>query len=183
MALKISIDIIRNFIANSPYTFKIRNINSYIPRPTPQQRALAMTRGYSDAKRVCRCIKNAVYTSGNFKGQNVLGTIFSEINHFIHNLNSYPNQNSFDQAHDNLCLSICGNYNGYNSVGKPCSHRITYGIAQKILNMTLKYMYVEHRLNPSFGLLPNNVEGFFHCPVDSYILSGLNLVNNTYNNS
>jgi len=140
-----------------------------------------MIRGYADVKRRCYYIRNARYTVDRFRGRPVLETVFSELHSFIIKLKSYSNQTSFDTAHDNLCSSLCGYYNGFSSKGQRGNSKITYGIAQKLVNMTLKYLYVAHRLNPSLNLLPNNsVEDFFHCPVDSFILRKLKLADPNY---
>lgn len=178
MLLNVNANIINDFIQNSPSTFKIRNPNPILQSIVTSNLtiALAITRGYSDAKRVCKYIGNATYISGNFTNQPVLRTIFTEIYNFVTNLNTFTSQVSFDRAHDNLCSSLCGNYTSNQK-----NHNITYGIAQKIVNMTLKYLFVEHRINPHLGLLPNStVEDFFHCPIDSYLLRKLNLVDPNY---
>lgn len=179
MLLNVNANIINDFIQNSPSTFGIRAPNTSIPTSiivNSPEIALAMTRAYRDTQRVCRYIQGSTYTSGHFTNQPVLGTIFTEIYNFVTNLNTFTTQISFDKAHDNLCSSLCGNYTSNQK-----NHNITYGIAQKIVNMTLKYLFVEHRINPHLGLLPNStVEDFFHCPIDSYLLRKLNLVDPNY---
>lgn len=181
MALNININLIKDFTNYSQKTFTIKNTNPHINSYVPEEIALAMTRGYADVKRRCFYIRNARYTAGRFRGRPVLETIFSELYSFITKLNSYSNQTSFDTAHDNLCSSLCGDYTGFSSKGRQGNSQITYGITQKLVNMTLKYLYVAHRLNPGLNLLPNNsVEGFFHCPVDSYILRKLRLADPNY---
>ena len=179
MLLNVGANIINDFIQNSPSTFTIRSPSGFIPSTIIASSfgiALAMTRAYRDTQRVCKYIQGATYTSGHFTSQPVLRTIFTEVYTFVTNLNSYSTQAAFDRAHDNLCLSLCGNYSS--SRGR---HVITYGIAQKIVNMTLKYLFVEHRINPHLGLLSNNtVEDFFHCPIDSYVLRKLKLVDPSY---
>ena len=186
LALNISIGLIQNFKNNSVTTFKINNVNTNINSAilnSNRQISLAMTRGYADVKRVCRCINNAVYISGNFKGYKVLTTIFTELYNFISNLDLYYDQISFDLDFFDLCSRICGSYIGYNSKKQQCKYRITFGIGQKLINMTLKYLYVEHRSNPKLRLLPNNkIEDFLHCPIDSYILRKLRLVDPSYFN-
>jgi len=184
MALNLSKVIIDDFINKSNYTFRIKTINPVVQNTigsAPDYVKLSITRGYADAKRVCRFIRNAVYTSGFFKGKPVLETIFSQLGSFIFNLSSFSNQLSFDKAHNDLCSSLCGDYTGVSSKGKPGGYRITYGIAQKIVNMTLKYLFVEHILHPSQRILPNNrVEDFFHCPIDSYVLKKLRFADPSY---
>ena len=70
-------------------------------------------------------------------------------------------QNSFDASHD----SLCGEISSYqlNDILENQEH-LTYGQAQKWVNMTLKYMYM---------IMPDkfSISGaFLHVPVDSYII-------------
>lgn len=76
------------------------------------------------------------------------------------------NQAEFDQLHHRCCQQ-CLTYSS------PSGARIHYGQAQKLLNMSLKYLYNEYatykgKLN-QFGFPDNNVEHFFHLPIDSQI--------------
>ena len=78
-----------------------------------------------------------------------------------------PNsQATFDELHHQCCQQCLA----YSS---PSGALIHYGQAQKILNMSLKYLYNEYaayigKLN-QFGFPDNSVEHFFHLPIDSQI--------------
>ena len=76
------------------------------------------------------------------------------------------NQQEFDMLHRDCCQQcIQAAANG--------KARIHYGQAQKLLNMSLKYLYNEFAAYRSernqFGFPDNNVEQFFHLPIDSQI--------------
>jgi len=87
---------------------------------------------------------------------------------FIERLLAAPpnDQAAFDQLHHRCCQQCLA----YSS---PSGARIHYGQAQKILNMSLKYLYNEYaaykgKMN-KFGFPDNNIEQFFHLPIDSQI--------------
>ena len=87
---------------------------------------------------------------------------------FIEDLLARPpmNQAEFDQLHHRCCQQ-CLTYSS------PSGARIHYGQAQKLLNMSLKYLYNEYatykgKLN-QFRFPDNNVEHLFHLPIDSQI--------------
>jgi len=76
------------------------------------------------------------------------------------------NQTAFDQLHL-LCCRQCVGFSSPNGAS------IHYGQAQKILNMSLKYIYNEYatyngKLN-QFEFPDNDMERFFHLPIDSQI--------------
>ncbi len=161
-------NIIKNFVDNSKNTCKITKLNISIPN-NYEQVQLALTRAYSDTKRVCRGINNSIYICGSFVGQPVLQTIFEEINKFISNLKYIKTQREFDNKHDKLCLSLsCA----YQDIYQNECYKVTYGIAQKILNMTLKYLYIEDTINRK-NILPSGIEDYFHCPIDGVLLCNL----------
>ena len=79
---------------------------------------------------------------------------------------SIMNQPEFDLLHQSYCQQCLAS----SSVS---GARIHYGQAQKLLNMSLKYLYNEYaaykgELN-QFGFPDNNIEYFFHLPIDSQI--------------
>jgi hypothetical protein len=87
---------------------------------------------------------------------------------FIENLLAGPpiDQAAFDQLHHRCCQQCLAS-------SSPRGARIHYGQAQKLLNMSLKYLYNEYaaykgKLN-KFGFPDNNIEHFFHLPIDSQI--------------
>lgn len=87
---------------------------------------------------------------------------------FIEKLLAAPptNQAEFDQLH-HQCCQTCLAYSSTSGA------RIHYGQAQKLLNMSLKYLYNEYatykgKLN-QFEFPDNNIEHIFHLPIDSQI--------------
>lgn len=115
--------------------------------------------GYLDVNRTLRGIDPE--QSQLFKG-NVVS--------FINSLLSSPpeNQEDFDLLHHRCCEKCLG------SIGRA---RIHYGQAQKLLNMSLKYLYNEYavyrgKMN-QFRFPDNNVEHLFHLPIDNQILDYL----------
>lgn len=178
MALKITYELVREFVNSSKNTFKrkrcsyiIDNYSLRIPHPI----AISISRAYDDVKRVCYFIRGSTYTTGKFKGKPVLRTIFLEIYDFIKKSHSLSKQDSFDEAHDELCSKLCGKYKGTKG-----THEMTYGILQKLVNMTFKYLYVEYRQGKDNGLFPRSIEDFLHCPIDRQILKKLKLADPKY---
>jgi len=87
---------------------------------------------------------------------------------FINDLLVSPpqNQQSFDLLHDQCCQQCLE----AEALGRASIH---YGQAQKLLNMSLKYLYNEFaayygKVN-HFQFPDNNVEHFFHLPIDNQI--------------
>lgn len=78
-------------------------------------------------------------------------------------------QAMFDQLHHQCCRECLD----FSSPRTP----IHYGQAQKLLNMSLKYLYNEfavYKGKPNyFGFPDNNIEHFFHLPIDNQILKAL----------
>lgn len=75
-------------------------------------------------------------------------------------------QAAFDDLHHQCCQQCL-------AYSLPNGARIHYGQAQKLLNMSLKYLYNEYvaykgKLN-QFGFPENNIEHLFHLPIDSQI--------------
>lgn len=91
---------------------------------------------------------------------------------FIQSLLAGPpmNQTEFDQLHHKCCLQCL-------ACSSPSGARIHYGQAQKLLNMSLKYLYNEYAAYKGkqnhFGFPDNNIENFFHLPIDSQIRNHL----------
>jgi hypothetical protein len=119
--------------------------------------------GYLDVNRTIKGIKKEPTQAQLFK-QHVLS--------FIGNLLNKPpaNQEDFDLLHHRCCQQcIEGNSHG--------RAHIYYGQAQKLLNMSLKYLYNEfavyHGKLDQFHFPDNNIEYFFHLPIDNQILSYL----------
>ncbi len=104
----------------------------------------------------------------------------------LRDIDSTPNQGSFDEWHEKTCEAICTK--GYKATSKIAQKGITYGIAQKWLNMTLKYLTVfnairsmdsKQSVNTDVadaehdGILEkiNGLKGCLHVPVDRYIIN------------
>jgi hypothetical protein len=91
---------------------------------------------------------------------------------FIKDLVSSPpeNQHSFDLLHEQCCNKCVK----AEALGKA---RIYHGQAQKLLNMSLKYLYNEFAAYCGevnyFTFPDNNVEHFFHLPIDSQVRNRL----------
>jgi hypothetical protein len=85
---------------------------------------------------------------------------------FISDLLASPSENQevFDILHRQCCEECLG------STGNAHIH---YGQAQKLLNMSLKYLYNEYAVyrgkTNQFRFPDNNIEHFFHLPIDSQI--------------
>jgi hypothetical protein len=80
------------------------------------------------------------------------------------------NQEEFDRLH-HQCCEQCLVFSSSSGA------RIHYGQAQKLLNMSLKYLYNEYasyngKLN-QFRFPDNNIEYLFHLPIDSQIRNAL----------
>ncbi len=111
--------------------------------------------GYLDVNRTLRGIE--LEQSRIFKD-----TVIS----FINNLLASPpeNQEDFDLLHRTCCEKCL------DSQGRAQIH---YGQAQKLLNMSLKYLYNEYAVYRGkvnqFRFPDNNLEHFFHLPIDSQI--------------
>ena len=91
---------------------------------------------------------------------------------FIRNLLTSPptNLTKFDQLHHECCQDCLASRSTKGA-------KIHYGQAQKLLNMSLKYLYNEYsiykRESNIFGFPDNNIEQFFHLPIDRQILDFL----------
>ena len=82
---------------------------------------------------------------------------------------------NYDKWHEQLCKILVEMYDGHCKDG----YTFTYGIAQKWVNMTMKYVYVVYYIAESCEFLIDFKEEFdnlifnhrrsFHVPIDSYI--------------
>ena len=90
----------------------------------------------------------------------------------LNNLNSYDD---FDNWHKITCDEI---KNKFIEIKKDNKEIFTYGNAQKVVNMTFKYLYMisnSSLYNESNDVLKivNSYSEFFHMPSDSYIIDAL----------
>lgn len=91
----------------------------------------------------------------------------SKVSEFISNLLAKPpkNQGDYDKIHDECCSECCQIRNGID---------IRYGQAQKVVNMSLKYLYNEYAFYQEkkyLGFTKERIEIFFHLPIDRYVLA------------
>lgn len=136
-------------------------------------------RGYLDTAR-------RIPNKGASKSAFIKDTI-NEIKNFVNGLTAITTQVGFDNAFDNLCNEIIslGRRHGVVTLGSP---HLTFGSAQKIVNMTLKYVYNEIRLgnsvvNPTVdAYIVNTACDFFHMPIDSIVLCVLKQVPSNFAN-
>jgi len=129
--------------------------------------------GYRDVCRTMRGISNARELSKSIK-QCVVA--------FITDLQNRPptSQSELDRLHQ-LCCEECIQCREQYIQGckqqciMPFGVEVHYGQAQKIVNMSLKYWYNEFALygERNLGFPNNNMEYFFHLPIDNQILSHL----------
>jgi len=135
--------------------------------------AVAINKAYTGGliARTSRYINDAIYSSGYFKGQKVKEILFSELCKFINDIleEKITNCLDFNKKHDEYCTIVTGEYIGNKGKG-----RITYGKAQKLVNITLKYLFVEYfdqklEISKSEQYL-EKLFPYFHCPIDSFVM-------------
>ncbi len=100
-----------------------------------------------------------------------------KIRDFVDALSPAMSQEDYDQQHQALCRQLVESYQGQQlcTPERPFS----YGIAQKWVNMTVKYLYLFYWIlrddAPSFcweyGKTVNQLSPLLHIPIDSYILT------------
>lgn len=74
---------------------------------------------------------------------------------------SIKNQSDFDEWHEKTCGDYCKHMNNQNF-----SFKMTYGRAQKVLNMTFKYLYCTDKFKRDIELLAP----YLHMTLDGYTL-------------
>lgn len=92
------------------------------------------------------------------------------------NLDDLPSEGKYNEWHTKLCKEIEQCYEKLNGI-------FSYGNAQKWVNMTMKYLYIFHRLmqtyNPEsdfekkYGQKIEPLISDFHVPIDSYIIQAV----------
>ena len=104
---------------------------------------------YNDVKRTLHGIDG--------KGKEAKSNVISEFYVFFSNHSNALAQSAFDNAHDKLCNAWIGSFDDNSPLG-------TYGKAQKIVNMTFKYLYcyADDILKERFK--------YCHMPLDSFTL-------------
>ena len=112
----------------------------------------AVRLAYLDASRTFSGLQN------KYQGSEI---VFNKtIKLFIEYFSSENNSSNFEKIHQKLCKGVQEDFNGI-------GYTATYGQAQKIVNMTFKYLYCAPKRNGQYE------EHFKHChmPLDSYIFA------------
>lgn len=98
--------------------------------------------------------------------EEVLKWLVGEINRCFHN-KDYENKAEFDKWHNSICEKFVADFN--NRVLKDNYRPISYGKAQKILNMSFKYLRCFDDANLHLSLFRN-----CHMPIDSLVINWYN---------
>lgn len=114
-------------------------------------------RAYRDMCRTIRFEKGVSQKQKNDCRARVVKLIETEIK----NCNSIDTVEKYDKFHDSLCLHIIDCYDNQTIA------EITYGQAQKWVNMTMKYLCVLYEGQCDWL---NKIYSFLHIPIDSIIL-------------
>lgn len=111
----------------------------------------AVKLAYLDAARTFSGIDKAFLGSDN--------PFSKTVDAFSSYFKSQQKEEEFNKVHDSLCKSVQEDFEKF-------GYRATYGQAQKIVNMTFKYLYCAPKRNAEYNC-------FMHChmTLDSYILS------------
>ena len=117
----------------------------------------AANRAYRDMCRTIRFEKGVSQKQKNDCRARVVELIETEIKKY----NSIDTVEKYDEFHDSLCLRIIDFYDN------PTIAEITYGQAQKWVNMTMKYLCVLYEGQCDWL---NKIYSFLHIPIDSIIL-------------
>ena len=78
---------------------------------------------------------------------------------------AYKKQEDFDNWHEDTCNAYCAELNSF-AVRKDFSFVMTYGRAQKVLNMTFKYLYC----TSAYKAHVEKIIPFLHMTLDGYTL-------------
>ncbi len=78
---------------------------------------------------------------------------------------SFTSQSDFDTWHDNTCKEYCNHMNSFIK-SEGFSFDMTYGRAQKVLNMTFKYLYC----TTAYKAKVESIAPFLHMTLDGYTL-------------
>ena len=109
------------------------------------------------------------------------GSVQEEIKQWVKEIVSNPleiSQERYDCLHRRICDELKGLYP---EKATSVERKFTYGIAQKWVNMTMKYIYVlqnllqavepEHPFCKTFGRQIASLASVLHAPIDSYVLA------------
>ena len=100
-------------------------------------------------------------------------------------IKNLQNKEDYDEWHKKLCEELVDKYNDdniYKKDKKGNKRPFTYGIAQKWINMTMKYLCVitsvmaeyDNKFYEDYNDFLKKIEKDLHVPIDSYILECIN---------
>ncbi|XVG95958.1 hypothetical protein ACGCUQ_07175 [Eubacteriales bacterium KG127] len=114
-------------------------------------------------------LRNA-YTGDKFKLNNYIQFIKSQpqLKELVNNVinDKFDNQSEYDESFLSAANTICDYINDSNYEYYDLKDKFTFGNAQKLINMILKYFYI---IVYNQNYLKNNFR-FCHCPMDSIML-------------
>lgn len=139
----------------------------------------AINRAYRDAASHVLSLKDD-FKKDTEKGQDLFAKAGELIKVFIKDVLNNDTQNKlnkkeYDKKHKNLCDTLISKYKGCTNSG----YEFSYGIAQKWVNMTMKYLGVILTIFSVFNDKNDfvtfhesfqAVESYLHVPIDGYIL-------------
>lgn len=140
----------------------------------------AINRAYRDAASHVLSLKDDSKKDTE-KGQDLFAKAGELIKVFIKDVLNNDTQNKlnkkeYDEKHKNLCDTLISKYKGCTNSG----YEFSYGIAQKWVNMTMKYLGViltifskcnnSHDFVKTYKDSFRAIEHFLHVPIDGYIL-------------
>lgn len=140
----------------------------------------AINRAYRDAASHVLSLKDD-FKKDTEKGQDLFAKAGELIKVFIKDVLNNGTQNKlnkkeYDEKHKNLCDTLISKYKGCTNSG----YEFSYGIAQKWVNMTMKYLGVilmifseynnSHDFVKTYKDSFRAIEHFLHVPIDGYIL-------------
>ena len=136
----------------------------------------AINRAYQDASSHVLALTDNEKNKAKEKSNEPKGTCIKKIKDFVGKLASVKSQEDYTEKHESLSNDLRDIYDGVTEEG----YGFTYGVAQKWINMTMKYLCVilavfeefkeSHDYCKSYSAVLHQCEGFFHIPLDSYIL-------------
>lgn len=95
-------------------------------------------------------------------------------------LPNIESQNDFNKWHKEICdLIINGTVAA--SINVLYLEPLTYGQAQKLINMMVKYLYIYDRCEGKDSF--SNIVDYFHVPLDSYVFKGVKKIANEKNSN
>ncbi len=133
-------------------------------------------RAYRDAASHVLSVKEDVKADKKREAIEKIKTALYELRYIEHEVTDDKIcHDSYDEWHEQLCDTLVQMYNGHCKDG----YTFTYGVAQKWVNMTMKYVYVVYYMSENCAFLGDFSEEYahlifthrrsFHVPIDSYI--------------